>query len=160
MSNHENVLVQANLKTPRQGLLNAYGYDEQSFDLALAILEDRIARIVALEGQVWGAGNAAASLELAPAAQQPPAIAAAPAAPAALPAAQPAPGGWPEAAPAPSFTQAATPMCSHGPRQARSGQSAKGPWKAYFCPTDKGTPGQCSPMFVDRKSPEWNVFPA
>lgn len=38
--------------------------------------------------------------------------------------------------------------CKHGERLYREGRSAKGPWKAYFCPTRKGDPDQCPPEFL------------
>ena len=84
------------------------------------------------------------------------------AAPTPPPAAAPAAPGWgAPAAPAapPAFAAAAVPACQHGPRTPRRGQSAKGPWAAWFCPTPKGTPGQCDAIWVDRKSPEWDAFP-
>jgi len=75
--------------------------------------------------------------------------------------AQPAPAA--PAAPA-AFTEASVPQCPHGPMTPRSGSGAKGPWKAWFCPTPKGTPDQCvkpvSPQWVTRGTPEWNNFPA
>ena len=40
--------------------------------------------------------------------------------------------------------------CDHGWMQYKTGQGAKGQWEAYFCPTPKGTPGQCKP--VDAKT--------
>lgn len=60
-------------------------------------------------------------------------------------------GGW--GAPA-----AVKPMCTHGPRTGRSGSGAKGEWRAYFCPTPKGTPNQCDPQWLKKGSPEWNSF--
>lgn len=144
----ENVLVQSNFKSPLGALHNAYGHDEQSYDLALAILEDRVARLAALEQQLQGAGQVAKSIPLAPAAVQPPAV----------PAAAPDWGAPPP--PAASFQQAAIPQCQHGPRTPRSGNGAKGPWRAYMCPTPKGTPGQCEPDWVRRGTPEWDTFPA
>lgn len=42
---------------------------------------------------------------------------------------------------------ASGPTCAHGAMTLRTGTSAKGPWKGYFCPTPKGTPGQCDPIF-------------
>lgn len=49
--------------------------------------------------------------------------------------------------------------CAHGVMVKRTGQGAKGEWRAWFCPTPKGTEGQCSPKFADRKNPvEWNSF--
>lgn len=49
--------------------------------------------------------------------------------------------------------------CSHGVMIKRTGQGAKGEWRAWFCPTPKGTADQCKPQFADKKSPaEWNAF--
>ena len=45
-------------------------------------------------------------------------------------------------------TATGAPTCSHGPRIHRKGTGAKGPWQAWFCPTPKGTPDQCKPMFI------------
>lgn len=84
------------------------------------------------------------------------------------PAAAAAPGwGTPppaqqQAAP-PAFAQASVPSCSHGPRIARSGSSAKGPWKSWFCSAPQGTPRdqQCAAIFVDKKdAAAWNNHPA
>lgn len=144
MSAPDGVLVQSNFKSPGGSLHNVYGTDEQSFDLGLAILQDRIATLASIEQQLQGAGNVAAVIPLAP--TQPAPV---PAAPAAVP-----PG------PAPSFLAAAVPACPHGQKVARSGQGAKGPWKAWMCPAPKGTPGQCEPAWVRKGSPEWDTFPA
>ena len=46
--------------------------------------------------------------------------------------------------------------CAHGTMTPRSGSGAKGPWKGYFCPSPKGTPDQCSPVFIQRNDPAWN----
>jgi hypothetical protein len=46
--------------------------------------------------------------------------------------------------------------CNHGTMTPRSGSGAKGPWKGYFCPSPKGTPDQCSPVFIQRNDPAWN----
>lgn len=46
--------------------------------------------------------------------------------------------------------------CGHGQMTPRSGSGAKGPWKGYFCPSPKGTPDQCSPVFIQRNDPAWN----
>lgn len=75
--------------------------------------------------------------------------------------ATPAPAAWdaPAAAPA-AFGAAATQMCDHGPMTPRTGVGAKGPWRGWFCPTAKGTPGQCKAIFVNRGTADWNNFPA
>jgi hypothetical protein len=53
---------------------------------------------------------------------------------------------------APAAPTGPPPTCVHGERVHREGRSAKGPWEAYFCPTEKGTPGQCAPLFKDKKT--------
>lgn len=62
--------------------------------------------------------------------------------------------GWgaPQDTPPPSWSQPAqqAPTCQHGPMVFRTGTSAKGPWSGHFCPTPKGTPGQCDPRFPPR----------
>ena len=58
---------------------------------------------------------------------------------------------------APSFSEA--PSCQHGPKSAKSGASAKGPWKAWMCSAPKGDPTQCKPQWVTKGTPEWNNFP-
>jgi len=64
-------------------------------------------------------------------------------------------------APPQTFTPSTAPVgrnCKHGPMTKRSGSSAKGPWKGYMCPTPKGTPDQCEPVFLKRNDPEWSSF--
>jgi hypothetical protein len=48
-------------------------------------------------------------------------------------------------------------VCGHGPMIVRKGNSAKGEWKAYMCPTPKGTAGQCDPQWLTKRDPEWNT---
>lgn len=99
-------------------------------------------------GLLQAAGHATpAVVAAAPAAQ----TYAAPVAEAPVAPSTPAGGGW--GAPAP-----VKPMCTHGPRTGRSGSGPKGEWRAYFCPTAKGTPGQCDPQWLKKGSPEWNNF--
>lgn len=49
-------------------------------------------------------------------------------------------------------------MCNHGPMVARKGNGAKGEWKGLFCPTPKGTVGQCEPVWLNRSMPEWSTI--
>lgn len=48
--------------------------------------------------------------------------------------------------------------CKHGEMSKRTGSGAKGPWKAFMCPSPKGTPDQCEPVWVRRNDPEWSSF--
>lgn len=61
---------------------------------------------------------------------------------------------------APPADAATPPSCQHGPRSPKSGSGAKGPWRAWMCPTPKGTYDQCQPMWVTRGTAEWSSFPA
>lgn len=151
MSATEGVIAQWNMKAPNGAMYNVYGHDEQSFLMGLAIIQDQLAVLAALEQQITGVGNVTASIPVAPPQQQPQAQPAAPqwdAAPA------------PQAA-APQFQQpAAAPACAHGARVPRKGMGAKGEWRGWMCPTPKNTPSQCQPEWVRQGSAEWNAFPA
>ncbi len=48
--------------------------------------------------------------------------------------------------------------CHHGVMTKRQGAGAKGPWKGYMCPSPKGTPDQCEPVFIRRNDAEWSTF--
>jgi hypothetical protein len=48
--------------------------------------------------------------------------------------------------------------CIHGTMIKRTGNGAKGEWRAYFCPTPKGTEGQCNAVFAKQGSAEWQSF--
>lgn len=39
-------------------------------------------------------------------------------------------------------------QCKHGSMKLRTGAGAKGPWKAWMCPSPKGTPDQCEPIWI------------
>jgi len=49
-------------------------------------------------------------------------------------------------------------VCKHGEMTKRTGNGPKGPWKAYMCPSPKGTPDQCEPIWVRRNDADWNSF--
>lgn len=48
-----------------------------------------------------------------------------------------------------------SPSCKHGTRKHKGGQGAKGPWQAWMCPSAKGTPDQCEPLWIKRGEPGW-----
>lgn len=60
-------------------------------------------------------------------------------------------GGWggqqQQAAPSFANPASAAPSCRHGERVFREGKSAKGPWKAYFCPS-RDRNDQCDAQWV------------
>lgn len=152
------VLAQANIKPGQNApMLNAYGYDEQSFKMALAILSDAVGEVAELNQRMNAALTVTDSFTgtTAATAPAPQGVAQQDPWPPATPAAAP------PAAPAPAFQQAsmvAPPSCQHGPRVAKSGQSAKGPWKAWMCTMPKGQ--SCQPQWLNRGTAEWDNHPA
>jgi hypothetical protein len=58
-------------------------------------------------------------------------------------------------APVATAPSAPAPSCKHGTRKHKSGAGAKGPWQAWMCPSPKGTPDQCEPMWIRRGEPGW-----
>ena len=55
---------------------------------------------------------------------------------------------------------AASPAGPDGrPRVAKSGVSAKGPWKAWMTAARKGEAGYDEPIWLRRGTPEWDAFP-
>ena len=51
-------------------------------------------------------------------------------------------------APRPPVVEGQTPECKHGQMQFRTGNGAKGPWKAWMCASPKGTPDKCDAIWV------------
>jgi predicted RNase H-like HicB family nuclease len=64
----------------------------------------------------------------------------------------------PPVAPPASAPAVGARMCNHGPMIGRKGTGAKGEWKGLFCPTPKGTAGQCDPVWLNRSMPEWSTI--
>jgi hypothetical protein len=64
-------------------------------------------------------------------------------------------GGWGNQQQSPpSFANPASagPACQHGPMVYRDKKNQDGSfaWRAHFCPTPKGTAGQCQPQFMKK----------
>lgn len=64
----------------------------------------------------------------------------------------------PPASPAFPTAAAGDKTCAHGTMVKRSGESQYGLWKAWMCPTPKGTPDQCKPVYAKKGTPEFNTF--
>lgn len=70
-------------------------------------------------------------------------------------------GAKPVSSPTQTFTPSTGPSgrsCKHGEMTKRTGAGAKGPWKAFMCPSPKGTPDQCEPVWIRRSDAEWTSF--
>lgn len=119
--------IQHSVKTREGDMLNVRAADAAEFEKVLSYVEENIGRIAGL-GDLIRAVGTAGNVGLLPA-QAPVADAR-------------ASGGNVQ-----SSQPANAPTCQHGAMTFRSGTSGKGPWKGYFCPTPKGTPGQCDPIF-------------
>lgn len=132
----ETTKFQVNFKTPKGTLINFYA--ETVVD-GIALLNEFAAAwpIIDKIQDVVSANPQPAPVVAAPVPQFPsePAWGATTPVPAAAPVATAAPA-------------AGAHVCQHGPMTYRTGNGAKGPWQGYFCPTPKGTPGQCDPQFV------------
>jgi hypothetical protein len=48
--------------------------------------------------------------------------------------------------------------CAHGVMVKREGEGQYGPYKGYYCPTPKGTPNQCKPIYLKKGTPDWDAF--
>lgn len=152
MSASESTVLQANYKTPNGTLINVYASTPDEFVNVHQFLLSQIPLMFEVESHLNAAGNVAAQMQVT---QVPaPAPQAAPVAP--------APTGWgqPAAPVTQGFGAPSQPICAHGVRTAKSGNGKTGEWRAWMCPTPKGTPGQCDPIWVQKNSPEWNTFPA
>ena len=78
----------------------------------------------------------------------------------AVPAASAVPTAAPVVAAPAQVATAAAPAGPDGrPRIAKSGVSAKGPWKAWMTQARKGEVGYDEPIWVRRGTPEWDSFP-
>jgi len=116
------VKTQLNFKTSQGTLVNIYlySYDEEEIKGALTAIANVTPEINAVETLYNAQGTLRASLGATPIEQ---------------PRTQSAPSDGAKA-------------CKHGEMKFRTGSSAKGPWKGYFCPSPKGTADQCEPQFI------------
>ena len=116
------VRFQANFKTPTGSLMNYYDYtgEEEVIIKGLTICANVTPYITAVETLYNAQGTLKTVLGATPVEQ---------------PRTQSAPADGAKA-------------CKHGEMKLRTGSSAKGPWKGYFCPSPKGTADQCEPQFV------------
>ena len=118
----DGVKFQLNVKNSAGTLLNFYFYevDEQAIKSALETIANCTPEIQAVETLFNAQGVLKEALGATPVEQS---------------TAKSAPSG-------------AGKSCKHGDMTFRTGSSAKGPWKGYFCPSPKGTPDQCEPQFI------------
>lgn len=52
----------------------------------------------------------------------------------------------------------ATRSCIHGSMTKREGVGPYGPYKAFMCPTPKGTPDQCKAIYLKANDPDYATF--
>lgn len=139
MSSPDGTKVQVNFRAG-EDLINVYGQDEADVLVGLTTVQN-VAGVIAETGALLRGATAASPLT------QPQPVA--PAVPT-----QPAPAAYPQGVPAaPNPQPAAAPQtaghaCLHGQRVFKSGNGAKGPWAAWFCPTDKNDPNKCEAEWV------------
>ena len=116
------VKTQLNFKTSQGTLVNVYlySYDEDEIRTALGAIANVTPDINAVETLYTAQGALREALNATPV----------------------------EAPRTTSASASGSKTCKHGEMTFRTGQSAKGPWKGYFCPSPKGTADQCEPQFI------------
>jgi hypothetical protein len=116
------VKTQLNFKTSQGTLVNIYlySYDEDEIRTALGAIANVTPDINAVETLYNAQGALREALNATPV----------------------------EAPRATNASASGSKTCKHGEMTFRTGQSAKGPWKGYFCPSPKGTADQCEPQFI------------
>lgn len=145
--------IQVSFKTPRGALVNLRADTPEQLDAELSVLQDRVARIAALESTLWAAATVGEAMPMAPAQPQTPAQPAPPAGggwtqqgQTAQPPAPPAGGGWGGGAPA--QPQQAGRLCKHNSAAkfveagvyksgAKQGQPRKAFWACAFDKADQ-----------------------
>jgi len=55
-------------------------------------------------------------------------------------------------------TGTASRTCIHGSMTKREGVGPYGPYKAFMCPTPKGTPDQCKAIYLKANDPDYATF--
>ena len=131
-------------------LVNVRGNDIDEFEARLRSFEERAIGIcVSIQQKVDAARNVGASIPVATAA------------PAVADTADTVKEQQTWGTPTTTSQTISRPSCQHGQRIGREGNGAKGPWRAYFCPTPRDTPGQCDPIWINRKDDSaWNAWVA
>lgn len=104
-----------------------------------SITEDLAGKIAGTIGILQAAGNVASVA--APAAQQPPQSQAW----GRTSGSAPTNTGGQDSASTPGNS---APTCQHGTKVYKTGNGRKGQWKAWMCPSPKGTPDQCPPEWL------------
>ena len=119
MAANESTKFQVNFKSPDGTLINLYAANKEELEALLTAAQDFSALIGSVSQSFSGARSAA---------------------PVSSPAAP--------AAPRPVVVEGQTPECKHGQMQFRTGNGAKGPWKAWMCAAPKGAPDKCDAIWV------------
>jgi hypothetical protein len=120
MAAPDSTKFQVNFKTSDGSLINLYATDIKELETGLTDLS-MVASLIKSTSSELNGGTAAA-------------VAAVTAA-------------FPSAAPVAAAPTDA-PICKHGPMQFKTGTSARGPWKAWMCPSPKGAVDKCETSWI------------
>ena len=124
----EGTKLQVNFKTPDGSLINVYASDAADLEKQLTTIQDTASLIASVSASLGTTSAVATVTTIA--------------------------GGTVISQPSQQVAQSASygnNSCKHGARTQRNGVNAKTgkPWVGYFCPTPKGTPDQCDPVFTN-----------
>jgi len=117
---NESTKFQVNFKSPDGTLINLYAANKEELEALLTAAQDFSALIGSVSQSFSGA----------------------------RPAAPVSSGGFAPAPAKPQVVEGQTPECKHGQMQFRTGNGAKGPWKAWMCAAPKGAPDKCDAIWV------------
>ena len=118
MAAPESTKFQVNYKLPDGTLVNLYATDIRDLETGLTDLSMVAALITSTADQFHGSRPAASVSSAAPVAAKP------------------------------QVVEGQTPECKHGQMQFRTGNGARGPWKAWMCAAPKGAPDKCDAIWV------------
>ncbi len=120
MAANESTKFQVNFKSPDGTLINLYAANKEELESLLTAAQDFSALIGSVSQAFSGARSAAPVSS----------------------------GGFSPAPAKPQVVEGQTPECKHGQMQFRTGNGAKGPWKAWMCAAPKGAPDKCDAIWV------------
>lgn len=120
MAAPDSTKYQVNFKTSDGSLINLYATDIKELETGLTDLSMVASLIKSTSSELNGGTQAAVAAVTA---------------------------AFPSAAPVAAAPTDA-PICKHGAMQFKTGTSARGPWKAWMCPSPKGAVDKCETSWI------------
>lgn len=141
----DNWTLQISPKLPDGTLINIRGGSAEEVFAVLQQVEQNATNVASAIQAITAQGNVSAAFPASQNVQQQPEQSWSQ-----QPPAQQGPPQWAgqQQAPQQNAPAGPAPQCAHGEMTFRSGTKNGREWKAYFCPTPRGTANQCQPQFI------------